>query len=251
MRILRPARPWPARGTPVLAGGACRFLPSSRSYAAMPYSKKQALMKFHSGWAEVERVPPLVLVDAHDAVAEVVVLAEHVGVGVVQLVVRVLPHARPATTRSHSQVVEWIFGSRIQSHWPCRTLWPISMFSMIFATDSPAVPTIHAGGNKREQQHGPAAQLELALAVDDLADVGGVALAAAGDDLGADRVELTAEVLDVVRQQRWAVGVGFCALASRHCGFPFLVSEFSEFDVAAPAAADTQVWMTHAVGGGR
>ena len=26
------------------------FAPSSRSYAAMPYSKKQALTKFHSGW---------------------------------------------------------------------------------------------------------------------------------------------------------------------------------------------------------
>jgi len=28
-----------------------RFFPSSRSYAAMPYSKKQALTKFHSGCA--------------------------------------------------------------------------------------------------------------------------------------------------------------------------------------------------------
>ena len=44
-------------------------------------------------------------------------------------------------------MVEWIFGSRIQSHWPCMTLWPISMFSMILATDSPAVPTSQAGGN--------------------------------------------------------------------------------------------------------
>ena len=36
-------------------------------------------------------MPALVLVDAHDAVAEVVVLADHVRVRVVQLVVRVLP----------------------------------------------------------------------------------------------------------------------------------------------------------------
>src|SRR5688572_6438612 len=48
---------------------------------------------------------------------------------------------------SHSHVVEWIFGSRIQSHWPCRMLCPISMFSRILATDSPTVPTNQAGGN--------------------------------------------------------------------------------------------------------
>jgi hypothetical protein len=47
---------------------------------------------------------------------------------------------------SHSQVVEWILGSRIQSHWPCRMLWPISMLSRILATDRPAVPTSQAGG---------------------------------------------------------------------------------------------------------
>ena len=45
---------------------------------------------------------------------------------------------------SHSQVVEWIFGSRIQSHWPWRMLWPISMFSRILETDRPAVPTSQA-----------------------------------------------------------------------------------------------------------
>src|SRR6478735_426708 len=48
---------------------------------------------------------------------------------------------------SHSQVVEWIFGSRIQSHWPCMTLCPISMFSRILATDRPAVPSTHSGGS--------------------------------------------------------------------------------------------------------
>src|SRR3954453_11234264 len=47
---------------------------------------------------------------------------------------------------SHSQVVEWIFGSRIQSHWPCITLCPISMFSRILATLRPTVPSTHAGG---------------------------------------------------------------------------------------------------------
>src|SRR6478735_5637808 len=48
---------------------------------------------------------------------------------------------------SHSHVVEWIFGSRIQSHWPCMTLCPISMFSRILATDRPAVPSTQSGGS--------------------------------------------------------------------------------------------------------
>ena len=49
---------------------------------------------------------------------------------------------------SHSQVVEWMAGSRIQSHCPWRMLCPISMFSRILATESPTVPAIHAGGNQ-------------------------------------------------------------------------------------------------------
>ena len=51
-----------------------------------------------------------------------------------------------------------------------------------------------------EQQHGAAAELELALDVDDLADVGGVALAAAVDDLLADGVELAAQILRCPRR---------------------------------------------------
>ena len=47
---------------------------------------------------------------------------------------------------SHSQVLEWIFGSRIQSHWPCMTLCPISMFSRILAMLRPIVPATQAGG---------------------------------------------------------------------------------------------------------
>ena len=55
-------------------------------------------------------------------------------------------HCSAGVAWSHSQVVEWILGSRIQSHWPWRMLWPISMLSRILATDSPAVPTSQAGG---------------------------------------------------------------------------------------------------------
>jgi hypothetical protein len=43
---------------------------------------------------------------------------------------------------SHSQLVEWISGSFIQSHWPWQTLWPISMFSTDFAYASADVPMI-------------------------------------------------------------------------------------------------------------
>jgi hypothetical protein len=46
---------------------------------------------------------------------------------------------------SQSQVEEWMSGSFIQSHWPCMTLWPISMFSRILAIESVAVPATHAG----------------------------------------------------------------------------------------------------------
>ena len=49
---------------------------------------------------------------------------------------------------SHSHDDEWISGSFIQSHWPCITLWPSSMFSMIFDAPSIAVPTSQAGGNR-------------------------------------------------------------------------------------------------------
>ena len=58
-------------------------------------------------------------------------------------------HASAVDAVSQSQVEEWICGSFIQSHWPCMTLWPISMFSRILASESVAVPATHAG-RKRE-----------------------------------------------------------------------------------------------------
>ena len=38
-----------------------------------------------------------------------------------------------------------MYGSFIQSHWPCMTLWPISMFSRILASESAVVPATQAG----------------------------------------------------------------------------------------------------------
>ena len=98
---------------------------------------------------------------------------------------------------SHSQVVEWIFGSRIQSHWPCRTLWPSSMFSRILATASASVPAT-SRREQREQQRAAAGHLQAALDRDDPVDVARVGLAAAADDLGAERVEFGAEGLDLL-----------------------------------------------------
>ena len=63
-------------------------------------------------------------------------------------------------------------GSFIQSHWPCMTLWPISMFSRIFASDS-------AGGAEQprrlvargHQQRPATSSSEPAVQLDHAADV--------------------------------------------------------------------------------
>jgi hypothetical protein len=54
-------------------------------------------------------------------------------------------HASAVEAESQSQFEEEIWGSFIQSHWPCMTLWPISMFSRILASESRAVPPMRAG----------------------------------------------------------------------------------------------------------
>ena len=65
--------------------------PRSASYIVMPHSKMHAVIKFHERLDEVAGLPGLLLGDPHDAVAEVVVLADDVRVLVVGLVVRALP----------------------------------------------------------------------------------------------------------------------------------------------------------------
>ena len=146
---------------------------------------------------EVERHPALVLVDPHDAVAEVLVLADDVGVGVVDFVVRVLPHvggggvvplpgrgvdlvvAHPVPLAVHDVVADLHVLDDLGDREPDRACQPCRR-------------------KQREQQYGAAAQFELALKVDDVADVVGVALAAAVEDLLADGVEFAAQVLDVL-----------------------------------------------------
>ena len=106
---------------------------------------------------------------------------------------------------SHSQLLEWISGSFIQSHWPCMTLWPISMFSRILATPEhgragdergPAGALAVASGEQRDAPAGGEAALDPDHPVD-VRRVGGVARLL---DLRADRVELAAELLDLVRR---------------------------------------------------
>ena len=71
-------------------------------------------------------------------------------------------------------------GSFIQSHWPCMTLWPISMFSRILATDSPAVPSTHAGLYLEKISTSARQRAEAPVQRDHAADVARVALAEVG-----------------------------------------------------------------------
>src|SRR6478752_5210728 len=143
------------------------------------------------------RVPALVLVDAHDAVAEVVVLADHVGEVVVQLVVRVLP------LLGGGGVVP-LPGGRVN----LRVAHPVPL------AVHDVVPDLHVlddlgdreagraddpgGREHRHEQEGSAAELQLALGGDDLADVGRVVGSAGVDDGLPDGVELDTDLLDVL-----------------------------------------------------
>jgi hypothetical protein len=163
-----------------------------------------------------EGLPRLVFVDAHDAVAQIVVLAKDVGVGVVQFVVGVLPHvgrrgvvplpgggvdrgvAHPIPLAVHDIVAEFHVLDDLRHR----------------QTDGSGQP---GRWEEREQQYRAAAEFQAALGGDDGADVGGIALTATGDDLFADGVEFGAEVLDVLGAE---VGdrVGGHALQGGHGG---------------------------------
>ena len=142
-------------------------------------------------------MPLLVRVDPHDLVAEVAVLAEDVRVRVVDVVVRVLPRLGG---RGGVPVpgLELITGSFIQSHWPCRTLWPISMFSRILAIPSVAAPDSPRHPPARRDQLRAADQRQPPLERDHRADVAGVAVAEVGLDLLVQLVELPADLLDLL-----------------------------------------------------
>ena len=107
-------------------------------------------------------------------------------------------HCSAGCAVSHSQLEEWISGSFIQSHWPCMTLWPISMFSRILATPSMAAPATHAGFQRDAKSVTRPATARPRWIVMMPVDVRRVGGAAGLLDLGADRVELAAELLDLL-----------------------------------------------------
>ena len=88
------------------------------------------------------------------------------------------------------------------------TLWPISMLSRIFDSDSAAVPAEPGRRQEADEQQAAAGDLEAALGADHLADVVDVALAEVGDDArsriasssGAEGVELLGRES---RARRW------------------------------------------------
>ena len=136
-------------------------------------------------------------------------------------------HCSDGHTLSHSQLVEWISGSRIQSHWAWSTLWPISMFSRILASESSPTPASHPGGSTPAISRARAAEVEAALRADDPSDVGGVLLAERGQHLLRGSRPSRARTLDVHarRVAVWAVDLlGHRGhrerLISRHGGAP-------------------------------
>ena len=97
---------------------------------------------------------------------------------------------------SHSQVVEWISGSFIQSHWPWPMLWASSMFSMLLAAASapfrPPTGPASAGAD-----HHPCGEVQTALNSDGALDVGPVLRAARILDIETDRLQIHRKCLDV------------------------------------------------------
>ena len=91
-----------------------------------------------------------------------------------------------------------MFGSFIQSHWPCMTLWPISMFSRILATESPAVPSTHAGLNRENSSTIRDSAASRRCNCDHVADVAGVGVAEVVEHLVVQFVELLADLLELL-----------------------------------------------------
>ena len=73
------------------------------------------------------------------------------------------------------------------------------MLSRIFDSDSAAVPSEPRGRQEAREQQAAAGDLEPALGADETVDVVDVALTELCDDACADRVELAAEGLELLR----------------------------------------------------
>ena len=168
---------------------------------------------------EEARLPLLLGVDAHDLVADVLVLADDVRVRVVQVVVGVLP----ARGRRRGVPVP---GRGVD----VRVVHPVPLPVQDVVADLHVLEDLrHAqpGGPEqprrrvaRRHQHDPRQRGEAAMELDDAADVLGVVLAEARADLVVDRLERVADLLDLLRRQAVQrvvrVGRRVCAVDGWH-----------------------------------
>ena len=142
-------------------------------------------------------MPLLLRIDPHDLVADVLVLADDVGEGVVDVVVRVLPGRGG--------------GGRVPV--PGRgvdvgIVHPVPLAVHDVVADLHVLEDLRhreAGGAEhpgrpvaRRHQHDPRERRQAPVELDDAADVGGVAIAEVVEDLVVDLLELLAELLDLL-----------------------------------------------------
>jgi hypothetical protein len=147
--------------------------------------------------AEVDRVPLLILGDPQDAVADIVVLADHVGERVVQEVVRVLPLLGRAGGVP-------LPGAGVD----LRVVHPVELAVHDVVADLHVFQDLPGREHRRPgnpgrgkhagEQCDPASDHQTPLDVDHPPDVGRVLLAPCLLDVTADLVELSTERLDVL-----------------------------------------------------
>ena len=143
---------------------------------------------------QVDRVPFLVRVDAHDLVAEIAVLAADVGERVVLVVVRV-----PPRVGRRGGVPVPVLGVDVGVVHPVPLPVHHVVADLHVLEDLGQRQRRRAGQPQRLARREPissarAAEHELAVQLDRAADVARVALAEVGVDLVVDRVELAAEL---------------------------------------------------------
>ena len=163
----------------------------------MPHSKISERPRFVSGWISVDRLPLLLGGDAQDRVAEVAVLAPDVGEGVVLVVVGLLPRLGrggvvPLPRRGVDLRVAHPVPLAVQDVVPDLHVVEDLGHRQRGGADQPR------GREPGEQQRGATADLQAALHRDDALDVAGVGLAERVHHLGAQRVELHADGVDLL-----------------------------------------------------
>ena len=170
----------------------------SRSWNATPHSKNAASTQVVERLRQVDRVPLLVRVDPHDLVAEVLVLAADVRVRVVHVVVGVLPRLgrrRRVPVPRRGVDVRVVHPVPLAVHDVVADLHVLEDLGQRQRRRSrrprPACTSRRRGGSAT-----PRARRRCISIIDD--DVRAVAVAEVGEDLVVDRVELLAELLDLL-----------------------------------------------------